>query len=68
MSKSEDDWHAQETYRSMIEFGQGMLRFTFLANGAAVISIMTFLGHRQRGRTSDYKIHRRKRVPVHQNL
>jgi uncharacterized membrane protein YidH (DUF202 family) len=45
MSKSEDDWHAQETYRSMIEFGQGMLRFTFLANGAAVISIMTFLGN-----------------------
>lgn len=45
MSKDGEDWHAQETYRSMIEFGQGMLRFTFLANGAAVISIMTFLGN-----------------------
>jgi len=45
MPKTEDNWHAQETYRSMIEFGKGMLRFTFLANGAAVISILTFLGN-----------------------
>ena len=44
MSTSGDNWHAQETYRSMIEFGKGMLRFTFLANGAAIISILTFLG------------------------
>lgn len=45
MSKAEDNWHTQETYRSMIEFGKGMLRFTFLANGAAVISVLTFLGN-----------------------
>lgn len=44
MSTPGDDWHAQETYRSMIELGRGMLRFTFLANGAAIISILTFLG------------------------
>lgn len=44
MSTPDDDWHAQETYRSMIEFGRGMLRFTFLVNGAAIISILTFLG------------------------
>ena len=45
MPNTGDNWHAQETYRSMIEFGQGMLRFTFLANGAAIISILTFLGN-----------------------
>lgn len=44
MSMLDDNWHAQETYRSMIEYGRGMLRFTFLANGAAIISILTFLG------------------------
>ncbi len=45
MANTEEHWHAQETYRSMIEFGHGMLRFTFLANGASVISILTFLGN-----------------------
>lgn len=45
MSTFGDNWHAQETYRSMIEFGHGMLRYTFLANGAAIISILTFLGN-----------------------
>jgi len=44
MSKPDEHWHTRETYRSMIGFGQGMLRFTFLANGAAIISILTFLG------------------------
>ena len=44
MNNTETDWHAQETYRSMIAFGHGLLRFTFLANGAAIISILTFLG------------------------
>lgn len=44
MSGSEEHWHSLETYRSMIAFGQGMLRFTFIANGAAIISILTFLG------------------------
>lgn len=29
----------------MITYGYGMLRFTFLVNGAAIISILTFLGH-----------------------
>lgn len=44
MEKSENNWHAQETYRSMMEFGRGMLRFTFLANGGAIIALLTFLG------------------------
>lgn len=44
MEKSENNWHAQETYRSMMEFARGMLRFTFLANGGAIIALLTFLG------------------------
>lgn len=40
----QDNWHAQETYRSMMEYGRAMLRFVFLANGGAIIAILTFLG------------------------
>jgi len=29
----------------MIEYGKGMLRFTFLANGGAIIAMLTFLGN-----------------------
>jgi len=42
---SDDNWHAQETYRSLMEYGRGMLRFVFLANGGAVLAVLTFLGH-----------------------
>ena len=45
MTNDDMHWHAKETYRSMITYGQGMLKFTFLVNGAAIISILTFLGH-----------------------
>ncbi|HKI59542.1 MAG TPA: hypothetical protein VKA23_00785 [Mariprofundaceae bacterium] len=41
---SDNNWHVQETYHSMIEYGQGMLRFAFLSNGASVIAILTFIG------------------------
>ncbi len=47
MTDPEHHWQRKETYRSMIAFGQGLLRFTFLANGAAIISILTFLGDLQ---------------------
>ena len=39
------EWHEHETYKSMMTYGQGMLRFVFLVNGGAIIGIMTFLGH-----------------------
>ena len=45
MTDNDANWHVKETYRSMITYGQGMLKFTFLINGAAIISILTFLGH-----------------------
>lgn len=41
---AENDWHIQETTRSMIQFGLEMLRYTFLANGASILAILTFLG------------------------
>jgi uncharacterized membrane protein YidH (DUF202 family) len=40
-------WHSQETYKSMIQFGHEMLKYTFLVNGAAIISILTFIGNLQ---------------------
>jgi hypothetical protein len=42
---AEEDWHKQETYKSMIDYGRGMLRFVFLVNGGAIIGIMTFMGN-----------------------
>ncbi len=45
MLNSSKNWHAQETYRSMVEYARGMLRFCFLANGGAIIAILTFIGN-----------------------
>lgn len=39
------EWHKHETYKSMITYGQGMLRFVFLVNAGAILSILTFLGN-----------------------
>lgn len=40
-----NDWHSQETYRSMIEFGRGMLRFLLIVNGGGILAILTFVGN-----------------------
>lgn len=45
MTNGDANWHVKETYRSMITYAQGILKFTFLVNGAGIISILTFLGH-----------------------
>ena len=42
---SDNDWHKLETYKSMIDYGRGMLRFVFLVNGGAIVGIMTFMGN-----------------------
>lgn len=44
---ADDQWHAQETYKSMIQFGHEMLKYTFLVNGAAIVSLLTFVGNLQ---------------------
>lgn len=36
---------ALETYRSMVQYGVGGLKFVLVSNGAAAIALMTFLGH-----------------------
>jgi heme/copper-type cytochrome/quinol oxidase subunit 2 len=44
MTIKDDNWHSQETYRSMIGFGTNLLQFCFLANGGATIALLTFVG------------------------
>lgn len=41
---AKQDWHAQETYKSLMGYGHTMLRFVFVANGGAIVAILTFLG------------------------
>lgn len=45
MTDRSDEWHPEETYKSMMQYGQGMLKYTFLTNGAAIIAILSFLGN-----------------------
>ncbi len=39
------DWHQQKTYESMITYGVNAVKFVLIANGAAILSILTFLGN-----------------------
>ena len=41
---SSQDWHQQKTYESMIMYGANAIKFVFLSNGGAILSILTFLG------------------------
>lgn len=45
MRPPDDGWHTQETYKSLMTYGQGLLRFCFLANGASVVALLTFVGN-----------------------
>ena len=45
MADSESDWHAAETYKSLIHFGSFGLRFVLIINGGAALALMTFLGN-----------------------
>jgi uncharacterized membrane protein YidH (DUF202 family) len=42
---SDRDWHQEETYKSLILFGDNALKFVLLINGGAVIALLTFLGN-----------------------
>lgn len=44
MSSEHLDGHLSETYRSMIQYGHGMLQFGLLTNGGAVLAVLTFIG------------------------
>lgn len=38
------DWHAEETYKSMIQLSQGALRFGALVNGGAAVALLAMVG------------------------
>ena len=42
---SENDWHSQETYKSLMLFGNNAVKFVLLVNGGAIIALLTFLGN-----------------------
>ncbi|MGI9250346.1 MAG: hypothetical protein ACR2PR_04005 [Pseudohongiellaceae bacterium] len=41
---NEDDWHQRETYKSLMVYGTSAVRFVLLANGGAIIALLTFVG------------------------
>lgn len=42
---SNGNWHAQETYKSLLTLGNNALKFVLLINGGAIIALLTFLGN-----------------------
>lgn len=40
-----NNWHLEETYKSMMMYGNSVLRFILLVNGGAIIAILTFWGN-----------------------
>lgn len=38
------NWHVQETYKSLIQIGNGLLRFILIVNGGAALAVMAFIG------------------------
>lgn len=45
MSDDFETQHQIETYRSLMTYGAMGLRYVLVVNGAAVLSVLTFLGH-----------------------
>jgi len=45
MSNSNENWHAVETYKSLMQYGGTVLRFVLLVNGGAALALLTFLGN-----------------------
>jgi len=39
------NWHQEETYKSLMLYGNNALKFVLLINGGAVIALLTFLGN-----------------------
>ena len=40
-----NNWHQEETYKSLMLYGNNALKFILLINGGAVIALLTFLGN-----------------------
>lgn len=41
----QNNWHKQETYKSLIHYGTSAIKFVFLVNSGAIIALLTFLGN-----------------------
>lgn len=41
----DSNWHQEETYKSLMLYGNNALEFVLLINGGAVIALLTFLGN-----------------------
>ena len=40
-----NDWHGEETYKSLITYGNGALRFVVLINGGGLLSLLGLYGN-----------------------
>ena len=45
MQEDKYAWHAQETYKSLMEYGTNVFRYCFITNGAAIVALLTFVGN-----------------------
>ena len=43
-SDAQTSWHAQETYKGLIQISLSALRFAVFANGGAAVALLAFLG------------------------
>jgi len=41
---SENDWHSQKTYDSLITYGSSAIKYVLVINGGAILALLTFLG------------------------
>jgi len=39
-----ENWHKEETYKSLIQIGMSVLKFVLLANGGAAVALLAFIG------------------------
>ena len=39
-----NNWHQEETYKSMIQISSVVMKFIFTANGGAAVALLTFMG------------------------
>ncbi|MFN7401711.1 MAG: hypothetical protein ACK5R4_05190 [Alphaproteobacteria bacterium] len=39
------NWHEEKTYESMITYGLNAIKFVLIANGGAILALLTFLGN-----------------------
>lgn len=45
MQQGNENWHLEKTYESLMSYGTNAIKFVLLANGGAIIALLTFLGN-----------------------